>query len=408
MFLYALNYFTGFDAWTMDEVKGYGSAKINGYTTISHGHLEIEIPGVEVTIGHLGQGVANSVSFAIASKNLAARYNRPGYDVVRSRIYCMTGDGCLIEGVALEAISLADWINTEDVNTKIHACGWHGLKVADGCYDVQAIVVTLNYGKTLRGKPVFINIHTIIGLGTQAAGIYKVHYDAFDKESIARSKQLAGQDPSVTHVIPPASLKYFRERKSHRESPENGLGWSTTREANSILLEKIWKAYPGGGADLINSNKAAPGVRMGGLSHLPVTTHDSFVEGPVPLTSHFKVEKGAYVIKDIPGAKLTLVNCGTNLYYAVAAAESLTQTGVSTGVVSCLSFEHFDKQGDEYRTSVFPLDGAPIVSVEDYSASNPSNYNRFGINAKGIERRVRKYLEELKSRTTRIAGWRAI
>lgn len=107
MSLYALNHLTGFDNWTIDEIKGYGSAKTGGHTTICHAHPEIEVPGVEVTTGPLGQGIANAVGLAIASKNLAARFNRPRFDVVQSRIYCMTGDGCLMEGVALEFIALA-------------------------------------------------------------------------------------------------------------------------------------------------------------------------------------------------------------------------------------------------------------------------------------------------------------
>lgn len=105
MFLYALNYLTGYDAWTVNELKGYGSAKQHGCSTLAHGHPEIECPGVEVTTGPLGQGIANSVGLAIASKNLAARFNKPGYEVVTSRVYCMTGDGCLMEGVALEGMS---------------------------------------------------------------------------------------------------------------------------------------------------------------------------------------------------------------------------------------------------------------------------------------------------------------
>lgn len=80
MFLYALNHLVGYDAWTMDEIKGYGSAKLNGYTTLCHAHPEIEEPAVEVTTGPLGQGIANSVGLAIASKNLAALYNRSCFD----------------------------------------------------------------------------------------------------------------------------------------------------------------------------------------------------------------------------------------------------------------------------------------------------------------------------------------
>ncbi|KAI0974643.1 Transketolase, thiamine diphosphate binding domain-containing protein [Xylaria arbuscula] len=613
MFLYALNHLTGFDNWTMKEIRGYGSAKTDGYETLCHAHPEREIPGIEVTTGPLGQGIANAVGLAIASKNLAARYNRPGFDLVKSRVYCMTGDGCLMEGVALEAVSLAgslgldnlvliydnnavtcdgplDWINTEDVNTKMRATGWHVLDIVDANYDVDAVVSTLSYAKTLKGKPVFINARTIIGIGTAVAGTFKAHHGAFDNESIALSKQLAGQDPSTTHVIPPDALDYFRERKARGEQLESswdsllqeyktahpilaagfakairgdyGTEWrdiltsidsaqfvgKATRETNGTLIEKIWPAYPamcGGGADLVNSNKvsytdadvfhptvsyagryirygirehamaaisnglaaynpgtfipitatflmfylyAAPGVRMGAISHLPVVhfaTHDSFAEGqngpthqpvevdslyrampnltyirpcdgeevigawmlalekktgptmlslgrdpvtPMMATDRYKVAKGAYVIQDVAGAKLTLASCGTNLHYAAAAAEALTADGIPTRVVSCPSFEHFDKQDAAYQESVFPHDGTPIVSVEEYiattwaryvtasigmsgygfSASNPSNYDRFGLDEKGIQRRARLYLRDLDGKDARQAGWRSI
>lgn len=323
MFLYALNHLVGYDAWTMDQIKGYGSAKTNGYKTMCHAHPEIEEPAVEVTTGPLGQGIANAVGLAIASKNLGARFNQPGFDVVRSRVYCMTGDGCLMEGVALEAISLAgslqldnlvliydnnqvtcdgplDWINGEDVDAKMRACGWHVLQVDDGSFDVQAIVSVLSYAATLSGKPVFINIRTVIGLGTPAAGTHLAHHGAFDAESVARSKRLAGQDPSVTHQIPPAPLGYLRERKQHgqklqgewddllqryqsahpdlasefhrRQTGDNGDEWQrvlgaidsetlrgkATREVNGTIIDSMWKAHPalfGGGADLVNSNK---------------------------------------------------------------------------------------------------------------------------------------------------------
>lgn len=323
MFLYALNHLTGFKDWTMDEIKGYGSAKTNGYKTICHAHPEIQIPGVEVTTGPLGQGIANAVGLAIASKNLAARFNKPDFNIVQSRIYCMTGDGCLMEGVALESISLAgslgldnlvvlydnnqvtcdgplDWINTEDVNTKMRACGWHVVDVPDGSYDVHSILSALNLAKIHTGKPTFINIRTVIGLGTRVAGTFKAHHGAFDKESIEMSKSAAGQDPNITHHIPEGPLSYFRERKTHGKTLEAnwndlvgtysgahpelaaslkaaingdyGTEWldvlkgldsrqfekKATREASGVVIEKLWEVNPalcGGGADLVNSNK---------------------------------------------------------------------------------------------------------------------------------------------------------
>lgn len=101
-FLYVMNHLVGFDVWTMDELRGYASPKTNGYHTLSHGHPEIQIPGVEVTTGPLGQGIANAVGLAIASKNLAANFNKTDSKIIQSRIWCTTGDGCLMEGVALE------------------------------------------------------------------------------------------------------------------------------------------------------------------------------------------------------------------------------------------------------------------------------------------------------------------
>lgn len=150
--------------------------------------------------------------------------------------------------------------------------------------------------------------------------------------------------------------------------------------------------------------------------------------GPVPKTDRFKVANGAYVIVEITDAKLTLVSCGTNMHYTVAAAGNLTKSGLATRVVSAPSFDHFDKQDRAYKEAVFPLDGTPIVSVEEYvattwaryttasigmttygySASNPSNYDRFELDAKGIEKRIRQYLHEINEQNARMVGWRQI
>lgn len=191
------------------------------------------------------------------------------------------------------------WINSEDINGKMRASGWHVLDVLDGCHDVDAICSALNHAKWLKGKPTFINIRTVIGVGTSTAGTAKAHHGAFDSESVARSKLAAGQDPSVSHSPSERGLRYFREQKRHGEAlerdwqdlvrryalkyPEQASEFASrlsgarpdlesvfgkldsnefrgmpTRESNGLILEKIWQFYPslcGGGADLVNSNK---------------------------------------------------------------------------------------------------------------------------------------------------------
>ena len=102
MLLYALLHLTGYDL-PVDELRRFRQA---GSRT--PGHPEVDhTPGVETTTGPLGQGLANAVGLALAEKLLAAEFNRPGYDIVDHHTYVFLGDGCLMEGISHEAISLA-------------------------------------------------------------------------------------------------------------------------------------------------------------------------------------------------------------------------------------------------------------------------------------------------------------
>ncbi len=150
--------------------------------------------------------------------------------------------------------------------------------------------------------------------------------------------------------------------------------------------------------------------------------------GTVPLTSRSGVSKGAYVIKEQTGAAVTLVSCGSQLHHVVAAAERLEQKGTSTRIVSAPSLDIFEKQPPAYRESVFPLDGSPIVSAEEYvplvwpryvtasigmsgfgySASKEVNYERFGLDPDAIVVKVAEYLETLNGRDARKEGWRLL
>jgi dihydroxyacetone synthase len=151
--------------------------------------------------------------------------------------------------------------------------------------------------------------------------------------------------------------------------------------------------------------------------------------GPVPSTSRSKVFKGAYVIKETPDAQLTLVSCGSELHYVVCAAEQLEQQrGLKVRLVSAPSLNIFDSQDAGYKDSVFPHDGSPIISAEEYvpliwaryvtasigmtgygySASNESNYARFGLNAEAIVQKITQYLKDLNGRDARRDGWRML
>jgi dihydroxyacetone synthase len=150
--------------------------------------------------------------------------------------------------------------------------------------------------------------------------------------------------------------------------------------------------------------------------------------GAVPNTSRQGVQHGAYIIQENPDAAITLVSCGSNLHYAVAAAKALEKQGTKCRLVSAPCLSLFDQQDREYRNSVFPLNGKPIVSVEEYvattwaryvtasigmtsfgySASNESNYERFGLDTAGIEKKVNKYLKSLNGGSAREAGWQQL
>src|SRR5665213_4508040 len=156
MLLYSLLHLTGYDL-PLAEIKQFRQ-----WGSITPGHPESELtPGVAVTTGPLGQGFANGVGMAIAEAYLAARYNRPGFNIIDHYTYGIVSDGDLMEGVASEAASLAGHLQlgkliylydnnhitlsastqlafTEDRQQRFEAYGWHTLVVEDG-NDLQAI-----------------------------------------------------------------------------------------------------------------------------------------------------------------------------------------------------------------------------------------------------------------------------
>ncbi|KAF3062662.1 Dihydroxyacetone synthase [Trichoderma lentiforme] len=237
LFQYTFLHLTGYRDMTMDRLKSYHSKR---WDSICPGHPEIEIEGIEVTTGPLGQGVANAVGLAMATKNLATTYNRPGFDVVSNHTWCMIGDACLQEGVALEAISFAghlklnnltiiydnnqitcdgsvDLTNTEDVNAKMMACGWDVIDVEDGCYDVDGIVAALEKARASADKPTFINVRTIIGLDSSVAGQAEAHGAAFGADDVKRMKRSYGFNEDEYFVVGDQVRQFFSDLPSRGE-----------------------------------------------------------------------------------------------------------------------------------------------------------------------------------------------
>lgn len=261
LFQYTFLHLLGYKAMTLEKLKGYHSSQVD---TLCPGHPEIEHDGIEVTTGPLGQGVANAVGMAMATKHLAAEFNQPGYDMVSNHTWCMVGDACLQEGVGLEAISLAghlrlnnltviydnnqitcdgsvDLTNTEDINAKMRACGWEVLTIDDGCYDIDTIVAALEFAKKSTGRPVFINVKTIIGLGSAVAGDAVAHGAAFAKEDVVNMHRAYGFDSEKRYVIPQKVKDFFAEVPSRGE--KHVKQWNKLLESYSEAHTKLAKDF---------------------------------------------------------------------------------------------------------------------------------------------------------------------
>ncbi|KAJ6788725.1 hypothetical protein PWT90_03923 [Aphanocladium album] len=249
LFQYTFLHLAGYKDMTLEQLKSYHSAR---YDSICPGHPEIEIEGIEVTTGPLGQGVANAVGLAMATKNLAATYNQPSYELVNNTTWCMIGDACLQEGVALEAFQAAghwklnnlvviydnnqitcdgsvDLCNTEDVNAKMRACGWDVIEIADGCFDVEGIVNALLKAKESQEKPTFISIRTVIGIGSKVAGDAKAHGAAYGSDDVRSIKQAFGMNPDEHFVVHEEVYSYFADIKPRGDALEKE--WRSLLEA---------------------------------------------------------------------------------------------------------------------------------------------------------------------------------
>ncbi len=313
MLLYASLYLLGYEEMTIDQLKQFRQL---GSKTAGHPEYHFA-PGIETTTGPLGQGLANSVGFAVAEAKLAAEF---GSDLVDHYTWVIAGDGCLMEGVSQEAISLAGhlklyklvviWDNNNitidgrvsnadstDQIARFKACGWNTIEI-DGLDQAQVEKALLDAKKS-TDKPTLIAAKTIIGYGApKKADSHGVHGSPLGAEELAGAKAKLGIDYPAFE-IPSHTLNAWRaagtrsenargdwegrlasakpelrsefERRTAGDLPK---GWGeaietfkaklvadkpkvATRKSSQMVLEVINKVLPetvGGSADLTGSN----------------------------------------------------------------------------------------------------------------------------------------------------------
>lgn len=315
LFQYCNLYLSGYKSMTWDQLKSYHSDRAD---SLCPGHPEIEHDGIELTTGPLGQGIANAVGLAMAAKHLGATYNRDGYDVVSSHIWCMVGDACMQEGVGCEAFSYAghlklnnltciydnnqvtcdgsvDMCNTEDVNAKMEACGWEVVNIEDGVNDVEAIVAALAKSKDpSRRKPLFINVRTVIGVGSAVAGKAVSHGAPLGTDNIKTMKKAWGWDPEKHFVIPDKVKKFYAElpvRGDKYEAEWNDLFTAYKKahpELASDFQRRLDGKLPPNWLDLIPSSFSTdptPSRKSNGLVFNPIIEKvNNFMVGTADLS----------------------------------------------------------------------------------------------------------------------------
>jgi transketolase len=292
--------------------------------SITPGHPERHVtPGVEVTTGPLGQGISNAVGMAMAEAHLAATFNKPDATIVDHKTWVFCGDGCLMEGVAQEALSLAghlaleklciiyddnkitidgatDVAYTEKCVEKYQALGFRTIVVENGDEDYAAMRAALAEAQTPCGKPTMILLRTTIGMHAKLAGTAKVHGAPLGAEDIGALKTRYGRNPEEHFAVDEDVYAYFQgagkrgaEKRAEWEKavaafrakyPEEAAkydaywtgsmpaGWQealprnskavATRKASENALAEIMARAPfvvGGSADLTGSNLTRPG-----------------------------------------------------------------------------------------------------------------------------------------------------
>jgi transketolase len=236
MFLYSCLHLSGYNL-SIDDIKQF--RQLHSKTP---GHPEFGLTeGVEATTGPLGQGVGNAAGQALGLKILATKFNTREFELLNSKVYCLAGDGCIMEGVSSEASSLAGHLGlnnlvliydsnkitldghlaescSEDTKMRYKAYGWDVYEV-DG-YDFDKMEEIFKQIQDTQKRPCLVILHTIIGKGSpNKAGTSKVHGSPLGIEEVQATKKALGL-PEEEFYVPQTVRNFFAEKLSKSVAAE--------------------------------------------------------------------------------------------------------------------------------------------------------------------------------------------
>ncbi len=270
MLVYSLLHLTGYDSVSRDDIRNFRQL---GRSTAGHPENFVT-KGVETTTGPLGQGITTAVGMAMAERHLNARF---GDDLVNHKTYVIAGDGCLMEGISQEAITLAghlqlsnlivlfddnavtidggtDMADSTDQCQRFEASGWVTRKV-DG-HDAADVEAALAWAQD-QDKPVMLAVKTIIGFGAKRAGTGPAHGGPYGEEEVATVRDSIGWPHAPFEV--PAEIETSWAEAGKRASADYAA-WQERLSASgdkASFETAMAGALPANLSDIINAHKKA-------------------------------------------------------------------------------------------------------------------------------------------------------
>ena len=253
---YAMLHLAGYDV-SIEQLKNFRQ-----WGSITPGHPEYGVtPGVDASTGLLGHGFAMGVGFAIAETMLAAKYNKPGFEVVNHYTYGLTSDGDQMEGVASEAASLAGTLGLgkliylyddnhitiegdteiafrEDVGKRFEAYGWQVLRVADS-EDIDALEKAIEEAKADTEHPSLIIVRTHIGYGSPKQDNASCHGEPLGAEGVAKTKEAADWPVGQSFYVPVTVRKHFDDKLA--ACAEKQAAWEALLADYKVVYPELGK-----------------------------------------------------------------------------------------------------------------------------------------------------------------------